>query len=61
MIVVSTSLSQDMISGDLIKPHKVDCIKSNDVFSGDGSLAYYVRKYNLRLPAEYENYILQNT
>lgn len=61
MSIVSTSLSEDKISGELIVPYAADCVRSNGDFSWIGSLGYYVRKYNLRLPAEYETYILSRT
>ena len=56
--IVSTSLAEDKIRGGLITPHIVECVRTNGDFSWPGSLSYYVRRYNLRLPADYENYIL---
>ena len=56
--IVSTSLAEDKIGGGVIEPHIAECVRTNGDFSWPGSLSYYVRKYNLRLPAEYEDYIL---
>jgi len=56
--IVSTSLTEEKISGGLITPHILECVMTNGEFSWPGSLSYYVREYNLKFPAEYEDYIL---
>lgn len=56
--LVATSYEQDLVTGEKIHPLRTKCIKTNDGFSWDGSLPYYVRKYNLRLPIAFEEKIL---
>ena len=57
--LVSPEAESDVVTGNLISPCITKCIKSNGDYSWSGILPYYVREYNLRLPAEYEEDILE--
>ena len=57
--LVAASYEKDAITGNIIHPMRTSCIMSNGDFSWDGSLSYYVRKYNLRLPIAFEEKILE--
>ena len=56
--VVRASYEKDAITGELIKPAQSGCLMTDGDLVWDGSLSYYVRKYNLRLPAAIEERIL---
>jgi hypothetical protein len=56
VILASPSRSVDVFSGEMIGHTK--CIRTDGTFSWSDSLSYYVRKYNLRLPAEFLDKIL---
>ncbi len=52
----SAGTSRDLITGDLISDRHE--ILTDGEFTWDNSFAYYVRKYNLRLPKEFEEKVL---
>ena len=56
--LVTASYEKDAITGKIIHPARTARIMSDNEFSWDGSLSYYIRKYNLRLPAAIEEKIL---
>lgn len=54
--MVSTKIPKDVISGEVIP---IEQIGMNDgKYTWWNTIAYYVEKYNLRLPKEIEEYIL---
>lgn len=53
----ATSRDTDVISGESID--KTKCILTDGEYSWSGSLGYYVKKYNLQLPKEFEEKILK--
>lgn len=56
--VVRASCEKDAITGELIKPAHSGCLMTDGDLVWNGSLSYYVRKYNLRLPTVIEERIL---
>lgn len=54
--VVSTAISVDHITGERISGELY--FKNCDKFGWCSDLAYHVEKYNLRLPKEFEDYVL---
>lgn len=56
--IVAASYEKDAFTGEIIYPARSRRIMSDDEFSWDGSLPYYVRKYNLRLPIAIEEKLL---
>ncbi len=56
--LVRASYEKDALTGEIIKPAHAGCLMSNGSLVWDGSLPYYVRKYNLRLPSAIEEKIL---
>ena len=53
---VQTKVATDVFTGQRIP---VECMGMTDnKFSWHSTLAYYVKKYNLRLPKEFEEYVL---
>ena len=59
--IVAASYEKDAFTGEIIHPARSSRIMTNNSFSWDSSLSYYVRKYNLRLPAAFEEKILKLT
>ncbi len=57
--MVSAELPFDVFTGDRIKKEKIGM--NDGVYMWWNTLAHYVDKYNLRLPEEFENYILKGT
>lgn len=55
--LASTSVPHDRITGERIGIELV--LKEADRFSWWSDLAYHVEKYNLRLPKEFEDYVLK--
>lgn len=57
--LASAKLPNDRITGERIKGIKGGLfIKETDRFAWWSDLAYHVEKYNLRLPKEFEDYVL---
>ncbi len=56
--IVAASYEKDAFTGEIIQPARSSRIMSDDEFSWEGSLSYYVRKYNLRLPIAIEEKLL---
>ena len=54
--LASPEKATDVISGDRIS--KTNYILTDGEYSWSSSLAYYVEKYNLRLPKEFEEKII---
>jgi len=54
--VLSTALPKDRITGERIEGELY--WKESDGFSWMSDLAYHVKKYNLRLPKDFEDFIL---
>lgn len=52
----ATSKDTDVISGESID--KTKCIMTDGEYSWAGSLSYYVKRYNLQLPTEFEERII---
>ena len=52
----ATSKARDFFTGDIIQEE--NCGMTDGEFSWNGSLIYYVKKYNLRLLKEFEDYVL---
>ncbi len=61
LVLASPSIVYDVFSGEKIT--QTNCILTDGEFSWTNSLEYYVRKYNLQIPKELEDKILnmQNT
>ena len=57
--MVSAELPKDVLTGQVITGEKLGM--SDGKFAWWNTLAYYVEKYNLRLPEEFENHILKST
>lgn len=56
--IVSTAYPKDLITGKRIEGELFT--RKTDRFSWWSDLAYHVEKYNLRLPKEFEEYVLNN-
>lgn len=56
LTLASPSVAVDVLSGEKIS--QTSCILTDGEYSWSGSLGHYIRKYNLRLPKEFENKIL---
>ena len=54
--IVSTDYPKDLLTGERIKGELYT--KKIDGFSWWSNLPYHIEKYNLRLPEDFENYIL---
>lgn len=52
----ATSASVDVLTGQQIDGRK--CLMTDGEYSWNNTLAYYVEKYNLRLPTEFEEKVL---
>jgi hypothetical protein len=52
------SRAKDVFTGEII-PHEA-LFMNDGVFCWSSELAWYVEKYNLRLPKEFEDHILKN-
>lgn len=57
--MVSAEIPQDVFTGERIPGEKLGM--NDGTFIWWNTLAYYVRKYNLRLPEEFENHIMKST
>lgn len=57
LVLASPSVAVDVITGKRIS--QTNCILTDGEYSWSGSLGHYIRKYNLRLPEEFENKILK--
>lgn len=55
-ICVSTAVPKDIFTGETIKTEDI-CI-SDGIYAWSITLSYYVKKYNLRLPKDFEEHIL---
>ena len=54
--LASSGICVDCITGEIISvPH---FIMTDGEYSWDSSLSYYVKKYNMRLPKDFENKVL---
>lgn len=51
----ATQKAHDFFTGETIKDEK--CGMTDGVFSWNATLAYYVEKYNLRLPRDFEEHV----
>lgn len=58
IILVSPSCSTDVFSGERID--KTKCILTDGEYSWSNSLSYYIQKYNLQIPKELENKIINS-
>ncbi len=56
--MTSMQIPHDVISGEKISMEKIGM--NDGVYSWWNTLAYYVEKYNLRLPEEFEKHILKS-
>lgn len=54
--LVATSREVDVISGEKLDQTK--CILTDGEYTWSGSLGYYIQKYNLQIPKEFEDKIL---
>lgn len=55
--IVSSAIPKDVFTGRLIKMEKIGM--NDGEYSWFNTLAYYVKRYNLRLPEEFEKKILE--
>ncbi len=55
---ISMKLSTDRITGERIKDEKGIAQYTDGKYTWCSDLAYHVEKYNLRLPKEFEDYVL---
>lgn len=56
VVLAATSTENDIFTGEIIAPTR--CILTDGEFSWPNSLGYYVDKYNLQVPKELEDKIL---
>ena len=56
--LLSLDVGKDIFTGEIISSTKY--IATDGEYTYPNTLSYYVRKYNLRLPKEFENKILKN-
>ena len=56
--VVATRYDKDVFSGETILPLQTSCHLTDGEYIWSSDLAYYVEKYNVRLPKEVENRML---
>lgn len=54
----STQIPTDRLTGERIKGEIEFVFYSDGIFRWVSDLAYHVEKYNLRLPKEFEDYVL---
>ena len=57
-VLASTGILKDVFTDEVI--HISEELMTDDVYSWPNVLAYYVDKYNLRLPKEFGSHILAN-
>lgn len=57
--MVSAEIPKDVFTGQRIPGEKLGM--NDGTFLWWNTLAYYVEKYNLRLPEEFENHIMKST
>lgn len=57
--VACPKTEKDVFTGEYIKDECI--VRFDGVFKWPMSLAYYVERYHLRLPLEFEQHILRNT
>jgi hypothetical protein len=58
LVLASSASAIDIFSGERI--NQTNCILTDGEFSWSNSLGYYVKKYNLQIPKELENKILNS-
>ncbi len=56
--LIKAAYEKDALTGEIIHPAHFGCLMSDGDMVWDGSLPYYIRKYNLRLPSAIEEKIL---
>ena len=61
VIMVSLKIPTDRVTGERIADLRGLSTKELDGYSWSSDLAYHVDKYNLRLPKEFEDYVLKHT
>ena len=60
--LASTGVATDRITGEAIPmPENGLCLKKEGNYSWWNDLSYYVKKYNLRLPKKFEDYVLSHS
>ncbi len=59
--MVSLKTPKDRVTGERIEDLNELCTKEQDGYSWSSDLAYHVDKYNLRLPKEFEDYVLSHS
>lgn len=60
--LASTGAAKDRITGEAIPmPKNGLCLKKDGIYSWWNDLSYYVKKYNLRLPKKFEEYVLRHS
>lgn len=57
-LFVSTAIPKDVFTNESIKME--DICMGDDIYAWSNILSYYVDKYNLRLPKEFEEHILKS-
>lgn len=58
VVLAATSTDNDILTGEKIAPTR--CILTDGEFSWPNSLGYYVEKYNLEIPRELEDKIVNS-
>lgn len=58
-ICSSTSIPKDVFTGESLKMEEIG--REDEQYQWFSILSYYVEKYNLRLPIEFEKHILRKT
>lgn len=58
LVLASPSSAVDVFSGERIG--HTNCILTDGEYSWSNSLGYYIQKYNLQIPKEFEDKILSN-
>lgn len=58
--LASTRIARDRITNERIKGEFQSVHYTDGKYSWCSDLAYHVEKYNLRLPKEFEDYVLKN-
>ena len=59
VIICSPERNRDVITNELLGSTKA--LLTDGEYTWDNSLSYYVRRYNLRLPSDFENKVLGST
>lgn len=58
IVLASTASAVDVFSGERI--NQTNCILTDGEYSWSNSLGYYIQKYNLQIPKELENKIINS-